>query len=130
MAGIFAGLMLAGMIIGGTGTAVKQSTSDVKEACTQLNDANKNLASLQDQWAKINTGELKLENEVQEFQRNLQSSTDALNRSTIFYHNMYKKQQYAVITGIVGFLFLIFILLFLKKVKFYEKFKSLFSSNK
>ena len=122
--------IMAGMVLGGTGTAIKQSTMDTGNACKKLHQANKNLAELQNQWNKINRGEIKLENEVKEFQRNLQSSTDALTASTFLYHNMYKKQQYAIIIGILAFLFLIFILLFMKKVNFYGKIKSLFSTNK
>ena len=112
--------MLAGMIIGGTASAINNSKSEVTDACKGLEDARKKLKDTKDKWNEIIYKEEIVSNEFDDFLKSLATSKNTLDVQTKNATKAYKKQQYILITSFVIMIITVILSLLFKKLKVFS----------
>ena len=118
-------VMLYGMIAGGTGNAVYNSSKGLSDACDSLKTAESELADAKDKWNDLIFQQQTNLDELTSFQQSMANGRDALNRATLVYHNSNIKRQRAINIGIVSLLIAVLTLIFIKKVKLFKNIKKL-----
>lgn len=112
--------MFAGMVIGGTASAINNSSSEVIDSCKGLEDARKKLKDTKDKWNEIIYKEEIISNEFDDFLELLATSKNALDVQTKNATKAYKKQQYILIKSIVIMIISVILSLLFKKLKVFS----------
>lgn len=114
------GLIMPGMILGGTTKAISDSTQGVTAACKGLADAEKQLKETRDKWDNIISQQKNQEQLFIKFKQSLATSKNNLVTQTQAASNAYKKHQYALITGVVLMIISVILTLVFKKLKVFS----------
>jgi len=118
--------MLGGMGIGATGSAIKDSTKGVGDACKNLKSADANAKSTRDKWTNIARSQGELNAKIVNYQHEMATQTSILQDAIKTYHDIFKKKQFVMDISISIFIFCIILILLFKYFKIINKIRSLF----
>ena len=122
------GLIMPGMILGGTTKAINDSTQGVADSCKALAEAEKQLKDTRNKWNNIISEEKYEQKLFDDFKQSLATSKNNLQIQTTNASNAYKKHQYALITGICLMIVSVIVTLLFKKLKVFSYLKKLIFS--
>jgi len=118
--------MMGGMVVGGLGKSLLDSTKGVDDSCKAFAAAQERLRKSQAEWQKDFKEASIAKSRILTLEQDMAAATNSLQIATKNYHNKFKQRQFMIDAAIVVFLLSILISLILKRIDLWGKIKSLF----
>jgi hypothetical protein len=114
-------LLLAGMVIGAVGGAIKDNSgAAIDNACGEFDKANKSLNDTIQKWKNIINDEKRIQVEIQKFGEALTANLHFYQAKKNDIHDAFRQQEFMTMILIGIFIFIIIITLLMKYFNVYE----------
>jgi hypothetical protein len=124
-------LLLAGMLIGGIGGAIKNNSADsIKNACDGFSDANKQLEENLQTWTKITADADLLHAQATDFGNTITGHLDFYKQKRLDIHDAFRQQELETMIIIAVFIFIIILTLLMRYFNVYGNIWNLIVGNK